>query len=172
MQSAAGGVAGDPNSAAGAAAAAAAAAAAQELDPLLPAEAAPPQVDPQLIPAAPPQVDPQLIPAAAVAPLAAAAAAAATDALLINSIILRDTGRDHGPDFALDNDIIQLETAKTGIDNNNSITEVLNKLAFLCNTTRNVYTLFIKRRKCLVLLLLLLLLPMMMLLVLLSRKVY
>ena len=137
MSSAAGGVAGDPNSAAGAAAAAAAAAAAQELDPLLPAEAAPPQVDPQLIPAAPPQVDPQLIPAAAVAPLAAAAAAAATDAPLINSIILQDTGRDHGPDFALDNDIIQLETAKTGIDNNNSITEVLNKLAFLCNTTRN-----------------------------------
>ena len=111
--------------------------------------------DPQLIPPPPPQVESLQSPAAAAAvdplaasnlpvvvhaapaPLAAAAAAAATDALLINSIILRDTGRDHGPDFALDNDIIPLETTKTGIDNNNSITEVLNKLAFLCNTTRD-----------------------------------
>ena len=108
--------------------------------------------DPQLIPPPPPQVESLQSPAAAAAvdPLAASnlpvvvhaapaplAAAAATDALLINSIILQDTGRDHGPDFALDNDIIPLETATTGIDNNNSITEVLNKLAFLCNTTRN-----------------------------------
>lgn len=55
---------------------------------------------------------------------------------LSNDIILRDTGRDHGPDFALDNDKLPFDTATTGIDNNNSITEVLNKLAFLCNTTR------------------------------------
>ena len=108
--------------------------------------------DPQLIPPPPPQVESLQSPAAAAAvdPLAASnlpvvvhaapaplAAAAATDALLINSIILQDTGRDHGPDFALDNDIIPLETENTGIDNNNSITEVLNKLAFLCNTTRD-----------------------------------
>ena len=56
---------------------------------------------------------------------------------LTNIIILRDTGRDHGPDFALDNDKNDLDSVNTGIDNNNSITEVLNKLAFLCNTTRD-----------------------------------
>ena len=62
---------------------------------------------------------------------------AAADAPLTNIIILRDTGRDHGPDFALDNDKLSFVTESTGIDNNNSITEVLNKLAFLCNTTRD-----------------------------------
>ena len=133
MQSAAGGAI-DPNAAGGGVAAAAAAQDPSQLNPAAAAAVAPPAttdppqvvVVPNAVVDAPPPADPD--------PLAAAAA---TDALLINSIILRDTGRDHGPDFALDNDIIQLETAKTGIDNNNSITEVLNKLAFLCNTTRN-----------------------------------
>jgi hypothetical protein len=68
---------------------------------------------------------------------AAAAAAPAPSEPLTNIIILRDTGRDHGPDFALDNDKIPLDPTTTGIDNNNSITEVLNKLAFLCNITRD-----------------------------------
>jgi hypothetical protein len=95
------------------------------------------QVAPQNPP--PPAANPQ--PAANPPPIGNAppspAAAAAPSELLTNIIILRDTGRDHGPDFALDNDKIDLDTKTTGIDNNNSITEVLNKLAFLCNTTRD-----------------------------------
>ena len=117
-------------------------------DPLQSAAAAPP-VDPQnILPpaAADVQDDPNAPPVAV--PNAAAAAPQvapqnpppppAPDAdPLTNIIILRDTGRDHGPDFALDNDKLPLEPAITGIDNNNSITEVLNKLAFLCNTMRD-----------------------------------
>ena len=131
----AGGVAGDPNSAA-------AAQAPSQVGPQLNPAAAdvaplattnPQNIQPVVDPLAPPN-PPVVVPNA---PPPVPLAAAATDATLINSIILQDTGRDHGPDFALDNDIIQLETAKTGIDNNNSITEVLNKLAFLCNTTRD-----------------------------------
>ena len=136
MASGAGDVAIDPNDAAGVAGAAQdPSQVGPQLNPAAAVDPLAPPNPPVVVPNAPPPVVDLNAPPPA-DPLAAAAAAA-TDAPLINSIILRDTGRDHGPDFALDNDIIQLETAKTGIDNNNSITEVLNKLAFLCNTTRD-----------------------------------
>ena len=54
---------------------------------------------------------------------------------LTNAIILRDTGREYGPDFMLNIE----NTAITGnnITNTSSITEVLNIVGYLCNTTRS-----------------------------------
>ena len=54
---------------------------------------------------------------------------------LTNSILLQSTGRDYGPDFALNVETPGF-TPATGIDENTSITQVLNIVGFLCNTTR------------------------------------
>ena len=54
---------------------------------------------------------------------------------LNNSILLQSTGRDYGPDFAL-NVETPIFTPATTIDENTSITQVLNIVGFLCNTTR------------------------------------
>lgn len=54
---------------------------------------------------------------------------------LTNSILLQSTGRDYGPDFAL-NVETPVFTPATTIDENTSITQVLNIVGFLCNTTR------------------------------------
>jgi hypothetical protein len=54
---------------------------------------------------------------------------------LTNSILLQSTGRDYGPDFALDVKTPGFD-AVTRIDENTSITQVLNIVGFLCNTTR------------------------------------
>lgn len=56
---------------------------------------------------------------------------------LTNSILLQSTGRDYGPDFALNVETPGF-TAATTIDENTSITQVLNIVGFLCNTTRTV----------------------------------
>ncbi len=58
----------------------------------------------------------------------------ATD--LTNSIVLQSTGREYGPDFVLNVDTPPFRTVSTKIDNNFSITQVLNIVGFLCNTTR------------------------------------
>jgi hypothetical protein len=55
---------------------------------------------------------------------------------LTNSILLQSTGRDYGPDFVLNVETPVL-TPATRIDENTSITQVLNIVGFLCNTTRN-----------------------------------
>jgi hypothetical protein len=55
---------------------------------------------------------------------------------LTNSIVLQSTGREYGPDFVLNVETPQFQTATTKIDNNSSITQVLNIVGFLCNTTR------------------------------------
>jgi|LauGreDrversion4_2_1035121.scaffolds.fasta_scaffold11690_7 hypothetical protein len=54
---------------------------------------------------------------------------------LTNSILLQSTGRDYGPDFALNVETPGF-TGTTTINENTSITEVLNIVGFLCNTTR------------------------------------
>ena len=63
-------------------------------------------------------------------------ASGASGAALDNNIILEYTGRPQGPDFALNNDKIVFTPATT-ITGGTTITELLNILAFLCNTTRN-----------------------------------
>lgn len=55
---------------------------------------------------------------------------------LTNSILLQSTGRDYGPDFALNVETPGFDTGNTKIDENTSITQVLNIVGFLCNTTR------------------------------------
>jgi hypothetical protein len=55
---------------------------------------------------------------------------------LTNSIVLQSTGRDYGPDFALNVETPGFDTVRTKIDNNSSITQVLNIVGFFCNTTR------------------------------------
>lgn len=56
---------------------------------------------------------------------------------LDNNIILEATGRQYGPDFALDVEKPPLTGATGIITSRTSITELLNIVAFLCNTTRN-----------------------------------
>ena len=54
--------------------------------------------------------------------------------VLTNAIILRDTGREFGPDFILN---VELPALTSGtITNLSSITEVLNIVGYLTNTTR------------------------------------
>lgn len=54
---------------------------------------------------------------------------------LNNLILLQSTGRDYGPDFALNVETPGF-TGTTTINENTSITQVLNIVGFLCNTTR------------------------------------
>lgn len=63
-------------------------------------------------------------------------AAPAQAQALDNNIILQATGRPNGPDFALNNDKIPFKTNVSTITSSTTITEVLNIVAFLCNTTR------------------------------------
>jgi hypothetical protein len=63
-------------------------------------------------------------------------AAPAQAQALDNNIILQATGRPNGPDFALNNDKIPFKTDVSTITSSTTITEVLNIVAFLCNTTR------------------------------------
>lgn len=56
-------------------------------------------------------------------------------AVLTNSILLQSTGRDYGPDFALNVETPAFTIATT-INENTSITQVLNIVGFLCNTSR------------------------------------
>ena len=65
-----------------------------------------------------------------------AAPAQAQAQALDNNIILQATGRPNGPDFALNNDKIPFKTDVSTITSSTTITEVLNIVAFLCNTTR------------------------------------
>lgn len=64
-------------------------------------------------------------------------AAPAQAQALDNNIILQATGRPNGPDFALNNDKIPFKTNVSTITSSTTITEVLNIVAFLCNTTRD-----------------------------------
>jgi hypothetical protein len=54
---------------------------------------------------------------------------------LTNAILLRDTGREFGPDFILN--VQRAAPAGPTITNLSSITEVLNIVGYLSNTTRN-----------------------------------
>ncbi len=65
---------------------------------------------------------------------AGAGAVAGAVAAIDNAMILSRTGREYGPDFMLNVEKAQL--ARSTITEQSSITEVLNIVGYMCNTTR------------------------------------